>query len=191
MVAKSTGAGLESKLAEVFVDKAPKLPAGGKKVIVEWAPWVSLVVGVFTLLSAWTLWHWAHVANGVLSYAHDLCNAYGSYTTGDACSNISSTRLSLGVWLAIIVLVVEGVLYLLAFPGLRDRARQGWKYLYYGALVNVAYAVVSLFTGYDAAGHFIGAVIGSAIGFWFLFQIRDAYGAAKSPTAHVPTTPAE
>jgi hypothetical protein len=169
------------------VDKAPKLPAGGTKHLVEWAPWVSLIVGVLTLWAAWALWHWAHVANGLLNYANDLCNAYGSYST-NACSNISSDRLTFWVWLGIIFLVVEGLLYLLAFPGLRDRKRQGWQYLYYGALVNVVYAVVSLFTNYGV-GNFIGGLIGSAVGFWLLFQIRDMYG--KAVSHDTPKSPAE
>lgn len=180
-MASSEQSGLETKLSEIFEKKAPQIPAGGKKVIVQWAPWVSLVVGIFTLLAAWSLWHWAHVANTALDYVNNLCNAYGSYA-GSSCNSVADHRLSLWVWLALIVLLVEGVLYVMAFPGLRDRKRQGWKYLYYGALVNVAYAVVSLFTSYNAVGNFIGALIGSAIGFWILFQIRSSYsvkGAAK------------
>jgi hypothetical protein len=179
---------LETKMSEVFVDKAPKLPAGGVKAITEWAPWLALIAGVLSLWSAWALWHWAHLASNVLNYAHDLCNStYGAYAANSCAAVDDASRLSLWVWLSLIVLAVEGVLYLLAYPGLKARNKQGWNYLFYGALVNVVYAVVSLFTDYNGGSHFIGALIGSVIGFWILFQIRSAYtgksAAPKAPTA--------
>lgn len=172
---------LETKMSEVFVGKAPALPAGGKKFIVEVAPWLALLGGVFSLLAGLSLWRWAHVANNAINYVNNLCDAYA--VNAGACANISNSRLTFWIWLAIAVLVVEGVLYLLAFPGLRDRKKQGWNYIFYGGLVNVVYAVVSLFTDYNAVGGFIGSLIGAAIGFWLLFQVRSAYtgkGAVKS-----------
>ena len=183
---------LETKMSEVFLDKAPKMPAGGVKAITEWAPWIALVVGVLSLWSAWVLWHWAHWAdsalNGALNYAHDLCkSSYDINATGYCASVNRASRLSFWVWLSLIVLAVEGVLYLLAYPGLKDRKKQGWNYLFYGALVNVAYAVFSLFTDYSGGGHFVGGLIGSAVGFWVLFQIRSAY-TGKKPAA--PVAPA-
>lgn len=178
---------LETKMSEVFVDKAPKLPAGGKKFLVDVAPWLALVGGVLSLLAGLSLWRWAHVANDAADYVNSLCNAYA--VNAGACANVSDARLTVWVWLAIAVLVVEGVLYLLAFPGLRDRKKQGWNYLFYGALVNVVYAVVSLFTDYNAVSSFIGALIGSVIGFWLLFQIRSAYNGSKALKA-TPTAPA-
>lgn len=163
---------LETKMAEVFVDKAPKIPAGGVKVITEWAPWVSLVIGILTLWTAWMLWSWAHVVNTAGAALNSLCNAYA--VNAGACA-VDSARLTMWVWLALIILAAEGVLYLLAFPGLRDRKKQGWNLLFYAALINLAYAVVSIFSNYSYGGGFIGALIGSAIGFWILFQIRSVY----------------
>lgn len=168
---------LETKLDEVFVRKAPPLPKGGKKLLASWLPILSLLGGAFSLLSAWSLWHWAHVASNIVS---DVCNAYSV----SGCGNLGVTsRFSVWLWLGIIFIGVEGVLYLLAYPGLRDRKKEGWNYLYYGMLLNVAYAIVSLFTGYDIVTHFLGAVIGSAIGFYLLFQIRELYEAKKRAAA--------
>lgn len=160
---------LESVLEDVFVKKAPKLPEGGKKWLVKYLPWLTLLGGVFSLWSAYVLWHWAHAVNGLADFANQLCTAYGGTTCG------TTSRFSFWVWTAIAVLAVEGVLYLLAYPGLKAQAKSGWNYIFYGALVNVVYAVVSLFTSYNSFGNFIGALIGSAIGFWLLFQIRSAY----------------
>lgn len=169
----------ENKLNDVFVKQAPKLPENGKKALVEWAPVISLVIGVLTLLAGFQLWHWAHRAADFVNYAKDVCSAYSV----SGCGIATASRFSFWLWLSVAVLLVEGTLYLLAYPGLKARAKAGWNYLFYGALVNVAYAVVSLFTDYDKVGHFLGALIGSAIGFYLLFQIRDAYLGKKATTA--------
>lgn len=161
---------LESTLSELFEKKAPKLPAKGKKALVQYAPWASLIIGILSLWAAWTLWQWAHIANSFIDYANAICNTYGAYN----CT-IPTDRLSLWVWLGLAVLAAEGILYLLAFPGLRAHKKSGWNYLYWGALVNVLYAVVSLFTDYNGTSNFVFALLGSAIGLWLLFQVRSSY----------------
>lgn len=163
--------GLEEKLNDLFVNKLPKLPDGGKKFLVDWAPILSIIIGVLSLLSAYTLWNWAHAADAVINYANQICNTYA----GAGCATPAASRYSLWLWLGVIFLAAEGLLYLFAFPGLKAKKKQGWKYLYYGAIVNVIYAFVSLFASYDVTNHFLGALIGSAIGFYLLFQIRSAY----------------
>lgn len=175
---------LESKLNELFVHNAPKLPDGGKKVLVKWAPVLSLLVGILILLSAWSLWHWARAADGVVNYANAVCNAYAAY----GCS-MPTSHYSVWLWLSVLFLAAEGLLYVLAYSGLKAHKKQGWNYLYYGALLNVLYAVVSLFAGNDVASRFVGALIGSAVGFYFLFQIRGAYLGGKKPAA--PASPAD
>jgi hypothetical protein len=166
---------LETKMADLF--KNPKMPAGGVKAITEWAPWLALIFGVLSVLGALSLWRWAHAVDKIGDYASSICNAYA--VDAGACASTTGSRLSVWIWLGIIVLAIEGVLYLLAYPGLKARSKQGWNYLFYGALVNIVYAVVSLFTDYSAGGHFISALIGSAIGLWILFQIRGVYSGVK------------
>lgn len=161
---------LESKLDTIFEKNAPKLPASARKTIANWAPWVALVVGVLSVLSAYWLWQAANAVNTYLDLANQINAAYGG-------AAVATTDMTLWVWLALIVLVVEGLLYLLAFPGLKARKKSGWNYLYWGALVNLGYAIVSLFT-VNGAGGFLGALIGSAIGLWLLFQIRSEYAKA-------------
>ena len=158
---------IEKRLDEIFVKNAPALPAGGKKFLVEYLPWISLVVGAVTLLMVINLWHWAHVANGLINYANQISAAYGGTKVGD--------RLTVTIWLSMAVLVIEAVLYLAAFSGLKNKKKAGWNLLFYALLVNVVYGIIALFNNYGGIGDLLGSVIGFAIGAYFLFQIRASY----------------
>lgn len=158
---------LEKSLGNL-ANQAPALPANAKKAIVTYLPWVSLILGVISLYTAYVLWHWAHLASSLINYANSVSAAFGGPT-------VATNRMTIGIWLGIAVLAVEGLLYLLAFPGLKSGKKSGWNMLYYGVLLNVVYGVVVLFTDYGSVGNLIWTVIGSAIGLYFLFQIRDSY----------------
>lgn len=160
---------LEKTLDGVFGANAPlKIPESGKKTIAEWLPWITLVLGVLTLWSAYAIYHWAQVANAIVDYANNFAKQYGG-------TPVVSSRWSVGIWIGLIVLVIEGILYLAAFPSLKGRKKTGWNLLFYAALVNIVYALAVLFTDYGGVGRFIVSLLGSAIGLWVLFQIRSVY----------------
>ncbi|HSX53172.1 MAG TPA: hypothetical protein VLF90_02260 [Patescibacteria group bacterium] len=159
---------IEDMLSDVFVKKAPKMPENGKKALVQYLPWIDLVLGILTLWSALVLWHWAHLANAFVNYANSINQLYGN-------NLVQANRLTAGVWFGLIVLIVEGVLYLAAFPGLRERKKSGWNLLFYASMVNVVYAIVIFFTDYGGIGTLLGSLIGTAIGLYILFQVRSAY----------------
>ncbi|OGL35048.1 hypothetical protein A3F65_01765 [Candidatus Saccharibacteria bacterium RIFCSPHIGHO2_12_FULL_47_16b] len=158
---------LEASLEGLFKG-APKLPEKAKDAIVQWLPWINLILGLLTLWAAYSLWRWADVANTIVNYANELSRALGG-------TGVSVDRFTVGVWIAIGVLVVEAILYLAAFPGTRDRKKSGWNLLFYALLVNIVYGVVVLFTDYGGVGNFLGYVIGSVIGLYFLFQLKPKY----------------
>lgn len=164
---------LENSLNDLFGKQAPALPPNGKKALVQYIPWITLILGLVSLWTTYVLWHWAHVANTFVNYANSISAAYGG-------PQIATNRLTFGIWLGIAVLAVEALLYIAAFPGLRDRKKSGWNMLYYALLINVVYGVVIMFTNYGGVGNLIGTIIGSAIGFYFLFQIRGSYVSAKA-----------
>jgi hypothetical protein len=165
---------LENSLEDVFVKQAPALPANAKKTIVEWLPWINLVLGILALWAAWALWHWANYANKLVDYANSLSAAYG----GPA---VATGRLTVTVWLSLVVMAAMAVVYIVAFPALRARKKSGWDLLFYAALLNIVYGFVTLFTDYGSVGNLVGTIIGSAIGLYFLFQIRSLY--LKAPAA--------
>lgn len=163
---------LEKSLDDIFVKKAPPLPAGGKKFLVQYLPWINLVLGLLALYSVYVIWHWAHLADGLINYANNLSAAYGG-------APVASDRLGFGIWLGMAVLAVQAVLYIGAFQASRARKKSGWNLMFYALLVNVVYGAVILFTDYGGVGSFIGTLIGSGLGLYLLFQIRSSY--SKQP----------
>ena len=169
---------LEKQLNTLFVDKAPALPKNAKKVIVQYLPYLNLVAGIFSLWAAWTLWHWAHTVDRWVDYANHIARMYGG-------PSADVNHLSFMVWVSLLVLAFEAVLYILAFPATKARQKKGWDLLFYALLVNVVYGAVVMFTNYGDFGNLVGSVIGTAIGLYFLFQIRSEYlgGKADSKSA--------
>ncbi len=159
---------LEKSLDDLFVKQAPALPDGGKKFLVQYLPWINLILGLVSLYGAYVLWNWAHLANSFVNYANSVSAAFGA-------PPVAVNRLSVGLWIGIAVLAVEALLYIAAFPGTKARKKSGWNLLYYALLLNIVYGIVVLFTDYGSVGNLIGAIIGSAIGLYLLFQIRSSY----------------
>ncbi len=159
---------LENWLNEIFGKKAPTLPEGGKKFVVKYLPWFSLMVGILTLYGVYLLWHWAHWANQAASYVNSWNAYYGQPL-------IHLNHMTAVLWLGLLVLTAEAVVYLAAFPATRARRKQGWNLLFYATLINIVYGFLVMFTSYGNVGSFIGGIVSSAGGFYFLFQVRDRY----------------
>jgi len=161
---------LETKLAGVF-KATPKLSGSAKKTIVNFWPIVAVIFGVLQLWSAYGLWHWGRDVNKVA----DVFNAYLG-------TNTVVHHLNVFYWISLVVLAATGVLLLMAYPGLKARAKSGWNLLFYSALLNGVYGVFSAFNDYGGAGSLVMQLIVSAIVLYLLFQIRDQYSGAKSTT---------
>ena len=159
---------LETSLNDVFVKSAPPLPPNAKKVIVQYLPYINLVLGILTLLLAYGLYSAAHTIDRAVDTLNSISVAYGG-------TAVNTNHLTTVVWLAIAVLAVEAVLYIAAFSGTKARKKSGWDLLFYALLINVVYGIVAVFTDYGGAGRLVGSLVGSAIGFYFLFQIRASY----------------
>lgn len=180
MIAEITGGkemskqlnGLEAKLDKTVKDLPFQLPEKSRKAIVEYMPWITLFIGVLSLWAAYALWNLARVAERFIDLSNSLSKIYGG-------ENIARGNLTLAVWLGVALLAIEGVLYLLAFPALKAKKKAGWNLLFYGALLNLVHGVVMLFNDYGGVGRLFSTLLGSAVGLYFLFQIRSHYSAAK------------
>lgn len=144
---------------------APKLSDNVKEAIARWVPWINLFLGIVGLWTAYTLWHWAHITNGLANYVNTL---YGS--------PVVTNRMTVGIWVGIAVLAIESILYLMAFGSTKERKRRGWDLMFYAILLNAVYGFALLFTDYGGGvGSLIGYLIGTAIGLYFLFQLKSKY----------------
>jgi hypothetical protein len=79
------------------------------------------------------------------------------------------------VWIAVLILSLEVLLYLGAFPYLRLKKKRGWNYLFYAALVNVLYGCTLAFTPLGGPSSIVGSMLSSALSLYLLYQIREYY----------------
>lgn len=176
---------IEDKLAELF-KSAPKLSDSSKETLVKIWPWLALIGGILQLLAGLWMFRWAKYGSDVIDRANDFYRSIGV----DA---IEASRFSVWVWLGLIFLIAQGVLLLLAYPKLTKRLKSGWDLLFLVGLLNVLYAVISLFI--EGRGGFFSLIwnlLISAVGFWLLFATRDKYkGVHVSPVGKIDTPKAE
>ncbi len=162
----------EDKLEDVFKG-LPPMPENAKESLVKAWPWIALIFGVLQLLAAWGLWGLTRFVGGIYDYA----NTVSLYTTGQPAGPTSFDKSV--IYLGIAVLAVDAVILLMAYPELVNRSRRGWDLLFIGSLLNVAYSVVTIFIDSRGVGSFIMSLLGSAIGFYLLFQVKSKYGHTK------------
>lgn len=159
---------VEKSLSGLFKD-LPSIPKNSRDAIVNIMPWIALVFGVVQVLFAIGVWRLADVVDRTA----DLVNTYAAYYTVPA-AHISAFDRSV-IYLGAVVLLVEGIIGILAYKALAARQRRGWDLVFLAALINVLYAVLSIFINGRGFGSFIMSLLGSAIGFYLLFQIKSAY----------------
>jgi Na+/H+-translocating membrane pyrophosphatase len=172
---------IEQALMPVFKG-LPSLPENGKKGLVNAWPWIALVFGVLQLFAVYGLWNLGHSVNTLVDYTNQLsiASGYGPVTP----------QLGFFYYLGLASLLVDAIILLAAFSPLKTTSKKGWDLLFLGAIVNLIYGVIILFDGqYGGFGNFISAVIGSAIAFYFLYQVRDYYSGTKKPVVAHTSSP--
>lgn len=172
---------IENRLHTWFKANTPTLSPEIRRVIKLWAPIVALVVGALSVINAWTLWRWANRADTLLDLGYRDCTRWGGSTCG------TPPHINVWVWLNIAFLAAGVVLCLRAYAALREQLKQGWNYAFYATLLNVGYAVLTLFTEYDRVERFGSALVGSGIALYLLFQVRDCYTGDYKEKRQPPT----
>jgi len=137
---------LENKLEEVFTKKLPALPENIKEIIVKYGPYVALIAMVFSIPALLTL---LGIGAMVAPWAV-VGRAWGIQTI-------------LAVTFILLIMILE----LIALPGLFKRQMKAWKIMFYISLINVISNLLSL--------NLFGLIIGAAISWYFLFQIKSYY----------------
>jgi hypothetical protein len=127
-------------------------------------------------MALWRAAHYVDTLNDAIGRAY---RDYGLKNTA-----VDTTAdLSISFWLAWLSLLAQAVISIVAFPGLKIRSKKrGWDLLFYSAVISLVSGV--LYALYDSSiTSLISRLIGSAIGFYFLFQIRSYYLGKKTTAA--------
>lgn len=161
-------AGLEKWLDEAVNKKQPlQLPTNVRKWIAENAWWITLIGGIASLWSVWGFWQAGQYINGLGRWADELAKTYGSTTY--------ATELGPLWYLALAGLFVQAVVMLLAVSKLKDHKKAGWNLIFYVSLINIVIGIVYLLVPSYGAGSLIGTAVGTAISWFFLFQVRSYF----------------
>jgi uncharacterized membrane protein YhaH (DUF805 family) len=161
---------LEKIMDEYLVKKAPfQIPLNAKKAITSWAPWIALVIGLLSLLSALSLWSLAREADKYIDISYEIGRTYGIESTARDVSTM--------VYVSIVVLAIQGIILAVAFKGLQEKSKsRGWDLLLLSTLLGFAYSFSTLFISNLRTGtDFIFSLLGALIGLYILAQIKDRY----------------
>jgi hypothetical protein len=161
-------ADLEKQMESIFVKNAPfQIPENGRKAIAKYLPVISLVFGVLSLLAALSLWNAARKVDDLVETANQFARVYG----------IDNGLVDYGTlyYIALIALVVQGVLMLVAYKPLSQKLKKGWDLVLLGVLLSLVFGVLYLFTDSGFISNLIGSLVGAIIGLYVLAQIRGQY----------------
>ncbi len=131
---------------EDFFKKMPPLPPNAVDAIFKITPWLALIFGILGVIGALS-------AFGILTALSPFAMMAGAHNWG------------LGIFAAVGWLV-SSVLMLIAYPGLKAGKMNGWNMLFWSEAVNVVASVI---------GISISSIIGAAIGFYLIYQIKPKY----------------
>lgn len=139
-------ASLETTLDTYLVTKAPRLPDNWREVFVKFLPWVTLVLLVLALPALLLL---LGLGTFLLPFSFlGGAAAGGAFTVG------------------LVVSIVSLVLEVMALPGLFNKKRQGWVFIYWATLVGVLSSLLSFS---------IGGVLFSVLWLYLIFQVKNYY----------------
>ncbi len=135
-------------LEELF-NKLPSLPKDVKEFIVKNAPILNYVIIAITAYMAIMLF-------GITSY----------FSTFAPIIPVHSI-FGFSTFLSLIFLIASIILFIKAIPGLKNKKIDGWNMMFYASLVQLVYSIFS--------GNLIGQLFGTAVGLYFLFQVKSYY----------------
>ncbi len=140
---------LENKLLDVS-KKLPQLPNSVSELLVKYGPYlmiVSLVIWVISMLTTF----------GLVTMISPIARVGWSY----------GYRYGVRFLLHGIISLISIVLMAMAIPGLLKRSKKAWNLMFYSSLVTVVSYLININLG--------SLIVGTAINWYFLFQIRKFY----------------
>ena len=139
---------LEAQIEKVVLSKSiPGLPDNVKEIIVKLSPWF-VVVSMLLLLPV-------------------ILAALGLSAMVLPFSYLGGARMGFSYTLGLVFSFGMIALEIMAIPGLFKRQLKAWRLIFYSVLLSLLQQLFSL--------DIVGLVIGGAISFYFLFQVKSKY----------------
>lgn len=164
--------GLETKLNELLVTKAPfQIPENARKWIAQYA-WIFALVGLVL---------------GVLAF-FPLLAAVGFISTfGTAVGAGGYVAMA---WVSLLVLLGYLVVLGIAIPKLKAMQPVGWNLVYYSTLFFFAYDVFNWlrYPNFGSSFGLIWNVAATVVALYVIFQVRSYFKGGKAKAAHPEKT---
>lgn len=138
---------LESQLEPIFTKKLPNLPDNAKDTIVKLAPYLAIIGVVLSLPAVLTV-----LGLGAVAAPFAALGGITSFT---------------GYSLTILFVIAGAVIMAIAIPGLFKRTLSAWRLMFYSSLVSAVSSLLAFNLG--------SLIIGTAISFYILFQVKSYY----------------
>lgn len=135
------------KAVEDWFMKLPPLPPRAREVLVQIAPWISLIFGILGILGSLAAFGFSAVLSPFVAMGGGMHQA-GAFL------------------IAAVVGLVGSVLLLASFPGLNKRRLQGWKLLFWSEIAGLVGAILNISP--------IGVVL-SLVWIYVIFQMKAYY----------------
>lgn len=167
---------LEATMDKYLVKEAPiQIPENGRKALVQYLPFIAIIGGILTLLSALSLWRLAHDAKEVVNGLNEIARTYGVDT------GVNSINYGILFYASFAILVAQGLLLLSAFKGLQAKSKKrGWDLLLLSVVANLVYGLLYAFTDTGSIVNLFFSILGAVIGLYILAQIKGYYIKAKA-----------
>ena len=138
---------IEEKLELYFGKKAPSMPENIKELIVKYSPYLSIIMLLLALPA--------------------LLLAFGLTTIAMPFAYVGNLHTGFSFSFTALLSLISLILEVMAIPGLFKRSKKSWKYMFYASLISLLSSILAL--------NLSSVVIGGAISFYILFQIKALY----------------
>lgn len=134
---------------------------------------------------------WLAIIGAVLGAFAVLAIISGTLLVGAMFATAGAVGVALGglalvaVLVSLATVILTTVLTALAVSPLKVHKKKGWELLFLAELVSLASAVLGGVLSFNVSG-ILSAVVGVAIGAYFLFEIRGYFGTVATTTARKP-----
>jgi hypothetical protein len=139
---------LESELGKVFTSKKiPSLPDNVKELLVKLSPWF-VTISMIMLLPL-------------------ILAAFGLSAVAMPFSYLGGLHMGFSYTIGMVFTFGMILLELMAIPGLFKREQKAWRLIFYSTLLSLVQQLLNWNLG--------SLMIGGAISFYFLFQVKSKY----------------